>query len=310
MFVVSPIFPLVTYPMDVINAGGATMWVFCLTAFMIMIGFVQMFVAQYYLYLKPVSTYLSSLEFLCLNLVGNTDVSMFDIDIVSDTGAGTEMLTVFLFIMIYILFTMFVAIIATNYRLIYRKIEATPTFDPEPVITRVQSIFCIIPKMCCQAGPVRCIKWFCAGKDEPDEGGGENEEEEIPMEDGGLVMEEVEEVTAVEVQRRQIEESFFDKFEYLNERLDVLKVHFEAIMCRMEQLEELQSTTDHIADCQADLDDALAMHTEEVYKIVGYPGDSSPTSARSQGSDLTFSKREPTPRNVEFVPRGSEVVDH
>ena len=42
------------------------------------------------------------------------------------------MLTVFLFVMTYIFFTMFVAIIATNYRVVYRKIESTPFHDFEP----------------------------------------------------------------------------------------------------------------------------------------------------------------------------------
>lgn len=276
--VISSVVPLTSFPTDVVAAGGASMWVFCMTTGIIMVGFVQMFVAQYYLYVPNVREFGHGLLFLFMNLVGNTNVNAFSLPLATIDGEGRLMLAVFLFAMIYILFTMFVAIIATNYRLIYKQIEATPTIDLEPIKQRCKVLFCDYPMMCKAMGPVGFVRWhFTAGKMTSDEedtpAAPEAFEDGAPAaddEDGGdLKIEESEEVGEVELLRRSAESRFFDNFTELHEKMSVLKTHFEVVMGRLELLDNLQDVVAQVQVRQENLDEALQLHNEEVEKIIG-----------------------------------------
>lgn len=232
--IISSVVPLTSFPTDVVAAGGASMWVFCMTTCIIMVGFVQMFVAQYYLYVPDVRAFGYGLLFLFMNLVGNTNVAVFSIPLAPiGADSGRLMLAVFLFAMIYILFTMFVAIIATNYRLIYKQIKATPTIDLEPIKQRCKVLFCEYPVMCRAMGPIDFLRWhFTPGKMTSDE---EDTPSAVPEafedgapaadDDGGdLKIEESEEVGEVELLRRDAESRFFNNFTELHEQMSVLKV--------------------------------------------------------------------------------------
>eukprot|EP00656_Telonema_subtile_P001576 TRINITY_DN10690_c0_g1_i3.p1 TRINITY_DN10690_c0_g1~~TRINITY_DN10690_c0_g1_i3.p1 ORF type:complete len:512 (+),score=84.55 TRINITY_DN10690_c0_g1_i3:141-1676(+) len=269
----SPLFPLITYPMDVIAAGGTSTFVFCITISMIVIGFVQMFVAQYYLYVEEVNAFLPSLQFLFMNLVGNTDTNIFKIPHVPIAQTeGTMMLAVFLFIMIYIFFTMFVAIIATNYRTVYRQIEETPLIDGEPLKARLRLLFCEYPKLLKALGPINFCRYLCSSRSDEDEEDATAPEDgssgEVQEDDSGgaLQITAVEELSDVEIARRELEIKFFGKFENLHERMHILMTHFEAVMGRVELLEKLQNTVNEIADRQSDLDGALSIHYHQVKK--------------------------------------------
>lgn len=284
---ISPMFPLLTYPMDVIAAGGTSTIVFCITISMIVLGFVQMFVAPYYLYLEQTKDFPTTLHFLFQNLVGNTNTRVFLIPDVADSGQGTAMLTVFLFVMTYVFFTMFVAIIATNYRVVCRQIEKTPFHDFEPFKARMTRLFCEYPKICKAIGPFGFIRHICSGREDDQDlqaqANARDEPEGPEEEDGdGLTISAVEELSDVEKSRREIEATFFERFEKLHENMRILEVHFETLMGRTEQIADLQDRVVEVSDLQSGLEEALAMHYKHVrqqIKLSDMKGLSSPTSS-------------------------------